>query len=162
VLPRVFPEEIVIANVVQLPSGPHRRVLIAHQRADVRHALRTLVESARVSVVEAVDGDDALAKLEYLSLDLLVLELDLPRRDGVTLMQLHRVLLAHERVAVDPPAVVLTLPPEVRNNLTLITHLESLGVAALIDDAPRPEAAQLVEAILAARAAHRAGKPAAA
>jgi CheY-like chemotaxis protein len=153
---------IVIASVVQLPSGPHWRVLIAHQRPDVRHALHTLVETERVSVVEATDGDEALAKLEYMSFDLLVLELDLPRRDGVTLMQLHRVLLAHERIAADPPAVVLTLPPEVRNNLTLLTHLESLGVAGLIDDAPRPDVAQLGEGILAARAAQRAGKPAAA
>jgi CheY-like chemotaxis protein len=152
----------VNSNVVQLPSGPQWRVLIAHQRAEVRHALRTLIESANVAVVEAADGDAALARLEYTRFDLLVLELDLPRRDGVTLMQLHRVLLAHERVAVDPPAVMLTLPPEVRNNLTLITHLESLGVAALIDDAPRPEVATLVESILAARAMHRSGKPAAA
>ena len=162
-LPRVFPEEIVIANVVQLPSGPHRRVLIAHQRADVRHALRTLVESARVSVVEAVDGDDALAKLEYLSFDLLVLELDLPRRDGVTLMQLHRVLLAHERVPTAAPAIVFTLAREVRNNPSLLSHLESLGAAGFIDDAPRPDAAALIDAILQARAAQRAsGKPAAA
>ena len=152
----------MIASVVLLPSGPHARVLIAHQRADVRHALRTLAETEHVSVLEVADGDEALAKLEYLSFDLLVLELDLPRRDGVTLMQLHRVLLAHEHNQVEPPAVVLTLPPEVRNNLTLLTHLESLGVAGLIDDAPRPDVASLFEGILQSRAAQRAGKPAAA
>jgi response regulator RpfG family c-di-GMP phosphodiesterase len=151
------------SNVFQLPSGPHWRVLIAHQRADVRHALRTLVESENVSVVEASDGDDALARLEYTKFDLLVLELDLPNRDGVTLMKLHRVLLAHERIPVEPPAVILTLAPEVRNNPTLLQHLESLGVAALIDDAPRPDVAPLVDGILQARAARRAGgKPAAA
>jgi DNA-binding NarL/FixJ family response regulator len=151
------------ANVFQLPSGPHWRVLIAHQRADVRHALRTLIESESVAIVEAADGDEALARLEYAAFDLLVLELDLPRRDGVTLMQLHRVLLAHERIPVEAPAVVLTLAPEVRNNPTLVQHLETLGVAGLIDDAPRPDVAPLVENILLARTAARAsGKPAAA
>jgi hypothetical protein len=45
----------------------------------------------------------------------------------------------------------------------LLEHLESLGVAGLIDDAPRPEVAGLVDAILQARAARAAsGKPAAA
>jgi CheY-like chemotaxis protein len=153
----------VNSNVVQLPSGPQWRVLIAHQRAEVRHALRTLIESANVAVVEAADGDAALARLEYTRFDLLVLELDLPIRDGITLMQMHRVLLAHERIPISPPAIVLTLPPEVRNNPTLLEHLESLGVAGLIDDAPRPEVASLVDAILQARAARAAsGKPAAA
>jgi response regulator RpfG family c-di-GMP phosphodiesterase len=153
----------VTSNVFQLPSGPHSRVLVAHQRADVRHALRTLVESENVAVVEAADGDAALARLEYTTFDLLVLELDLPNRDGVTLMNLHRMLLAHERIPVEPPAVILTLAPEVRNNPTLLQHLESLGVAALIDDAPRPEIADLVDGILRARVARRAsGKPAAA
>jgi DNA-binding NarL/FixJ family response regulator len=138
-------------------------VLIAHQRAEVRHALRTLVESEHVAVVEAADGDAALSRLEYTRFDLLVLQLDLPIRDGVTLMQSHRVLLAHERIPVAPPAIVFTLPPEVRNNPSLLSHLESLGVAGLIDDAPRPDVAGLVDAILQARAARGAsGKPAAA
>ena len=151
------------SNVVKLPLGPQARVLIAHQRADVRHALRTLVESEHVGVEEAADGDAALARLEYTRFDLLVLELDLPIRDGVTLMQLHRVLLAHERVPTAAPAIVFTLAREVRNNPSLLSHLESLGAAGFIDDAPRPDAAALIDAILQARAAQRAsGKPAAA
>ena len=152
------------SNVVKLPLGPQARVLIAHQRADVRHALRTLVESEHVAVEEAGDGDAALARLEYAPrFDLLVLELDLPIRDGVTLMQLHRVLLAHERVPAPAPAIVFTLAREVRNNPSLLSHLESLGAAGFIDDAPRPDAAALIDAILQARAAQRAsGKPAAA
>jgi CheY-like chemotaxis protein len=153
----------MIANVLRLPTGPHWRVLIAHQRSDVRHVLRTLIESENVAIVEAADGDTALAELETRQFDLLVLELDLPRKDGVALMQLHRVLLAHESARSEPPAVIFTLPPEVRNNATLTEHLESLGVAGFIDDAPRPEVAALVESILHARAARLAGgKPAAA
>ena len=150
-------------NVIQLPAGPHWRVLIAHQRSDVRHVLRTLIEAENIAIVEAADGDEALARLESTSFDLLVLELDLPRKDGVMLMQLHRVLLAHERLRAEPPAVIFTLAPEVRNNATLTDHLQTLGVAGFIDDAPRPDAASLIEATLQARTVRlAAGKPAAA
>ena len=149
-------------NVVQLPTGRRWRVLIAHQRGEVRHALRTLIEAENVAIVEVGDGDAAFAQLEYLPFDLLVLELDLPLKDGVTVMQLHRVLLAHEHAHVTPPAIVFTLAPEVRRNAALTDHLQTLGVAGFIDDSPRGEVAGLVEAILQARAAQLAGKPAAA
>jgi CheY-like chemotaxis protein len=153
----------MIANVIRLPAGPHWRVLIAHQRSEVRHVLRTLIESENVAIIEAADGDAALVELEARQFDLLVLELDLPRKDGVALMQLHRMLLAHESARAEPPAVIFTLPPEVRNNATLTDHLASLGVAGLVDDAPRPDVAALVETILQARAARlTSGKPAAA
>ena len=100
------------SNVVQLPAGPHWRVLVAHRRADVRHVLRTLIEADHVAIVEAADGDAAFEQLERARYDLLVLELDLPGKDGVTLMQLHRVLLMHERIPVPPPAIVLPGPSD--------------------------------------------------
>jgi hypothetical protein len=164
--PRLLPSSVVMtepSNVVQLSSGPHWRVLIAHQRSDVRHALRTLIETENVAIVEVSDGEAALAELECKRFDVLVLELDLPIKDGVTVMQLHRVLLAHERIPVEAPAIIFTLPPEVRGNAALTDHLRTLGAAALIDDAPRGEVAGVVEALLQARVVERsAGKPAAA
>ncbi len=152
----------VSAKVIRLSSGPRRRVLIGHRRSDVRHVLRTLIESESNLVVEVADGDAALAELECACFDLLVLELDLPLKDGVTLMQLHRVLLAHERYPVEPPAIVFTLASEVRGNTALTDHLHTLGVSALIDDAPRPEVAAVVDGILRAGTVRVAGKPAAA
>ena len=141
------------SNVIELPRAARSRVLVAHQRADVRHALRTLIEDRNVTVVEAVDGEAALDLLESSRFDLLVLELDLPINDGVTVMQLHRLLLAHERVRVDPPAVLFTLAPEVRSSATLTDHLLLLGTAGFIDDAPRSDVASIVAAVLEARAA---------
>ena len=138
-------------------------MLIAHQRDEVRHVLRTLIEAENIAIVEAANGEAALAQLEYIPFDLLVLELDLPLKDGVNLMQIHRVLLAHERIHVEPPAIILTLAAEVRSNATLTDHLQTLGVAGFIDDAPAPEVGGLVEEILHARVALLAtGKPAAA
>ena len=141
------------SNVIELARAARSRVLVAHQRADVRHALRTLIEDRNVTAVEAADGEAALDLLESSRFDLLVLELDLPINDGVTVMQLHRLLIAHERVRVDPPAVLFTLAPEVRSSAALTNHLLSLGVAGFIDDAPRREVANLVAAVLQARGA---------
>jgi hypothetical protein len=147
------------SNVVQLPVGPHWRVLVAHRRPDVRHVLRTLIEADHVAIVEAADGDAAFEELERARYDVLVLELDLPGKDGVTLMQLHRVLLMHERTPALPPAIVFTLPPEVRGNVTLTDHLHSLGGDACIDDEPRSDAAAIIDALLRARAAAPSMKP---
>ena len=129
----------------------------------VRHALRTLIEADDVAVVEATDGDEALTELALARFDLLVLELDLPVQDGVSVMLAHRVLLAHQQSRVDAPDVILTIPPEARGNQMLTGHLHGLGVAGLIDDDPRSDAASLIEATLRARTSHAAkGKPAAA
>ena len=143
------------SNVIELLRAPRWRVLVAHQSADVRHTLRTLIEDRDTTVVEAADGEAALGVLEFSRFDLLVLELDLPVQDGVTVMLLHRVLLAHEGVGVDRPAVLFTLAPEVSRSATLTDHLLALGVAGFtgfIDDAPRSEVASLVAAVLQARA----------
>ena len=151
------------SNVIHLPTGPHWRVLIAHQRDMVRHALRTLIEAEDIAVVEVADGEGAFSELASARFDLLVLELDLPEHDGVTVMKMHRILLANQHNRAEPPAIIFTLAPEVRSNATLTDHLRTLGVAGLIDDDPRSEVASLVEATLRARTAQfAAGKPAAA
>ena len=84
------------SNVVPFPTGPRWRVLIAHQLGTIRHMLRTLIETQHIVVVEVADGEAALAALACERFDLLILELDLPQRDGVVVMQMHRVMLAHQ------------------------------------------------------------------
>jgi CheY-like chemotaxis protein len=151
------------SNVFQLPTGPRRRVMIAHHRSEVRHALRTLIEAEDVAIIEVPDGEIALMELERVRFDLLILELDLPVQDGVTVMQLHRILLAQGQLRVEPPAIIFTLAPEVRGNTTLTDHLTMIGAAGFIDDEPRSEVAGLVAATLRSRATQLAvGKPAAA
>jgi CheY-like chemotaxis protein len=154
---------MVASNVISISAGPRWRVLLAHQRGDVRHVVRTLIETEHTAIIEVADGDAALMALEHAHFDVLVLELDLPVKDGVSVMQIHRLLLAHECRHVEPPAIVFSLAPEVRSNATLTDYLRSLGVAAFIDDAPRPDTGALIDALLHARGAGRAqGKPAAA
>jgi len=151
------------SNVISISAGPRWRLLIAHQRSDVRHVVLTRIETEHTASIEVSDGDASLLALEQGRFDVLVLELDLPVKDGVSVMQIHRLLLAHECSHVEPPAIVFTLAPEVRGNATLTDYLHSLGVAAFIDDAPRPDVGAVVAELLEARGARRAqGKPAAA
>jgi CheY-like chemotaxis protein len=153
----------VSANVVQIPAGPRWRVLIAHQRGAVRHALRTLIEAEDVAVVEVPDGEAALAELTFVPFDLLILELDLPEQDGVSVVLTHRLLLAYRQRREEPPDIILTLPPEVRGSSAVTERLRSqLGSAEFIDDDPRSEVAGLVEMMLRARMARQdaSGKPA--
>jgi DNA-binding NarL/FixJ family response regulator len=129
----------------------------------VRHALRTMIEAQDVAVVEVADGEAALAELAFRRFDLLVLEVDLPKEDGISVVLMHRLLLANQLSRVAPPDIVFALAPEVRANASLTDELQKLGIAGLIDDSPRSDVARLVESILQARAAVPAtGKPAAA
>ena len=152
-----------MSNVVQLSTGPRCRVLIAHERNLVRHALRTLIETEDVVVVEASDGDDALNELGRSRFDLLVIQLDLPEHDGTEVVLMHRLLLDQLQPG-EPPDVILTLPREIRDNRAVTDRLRSLGITEFIDDEPRGDVAGLVEMILRARLIRRSelGKPAAA
>jgi DNA-binding NarL/FixJ family response regulator len=152
------------SNIVQIPAGPQWRVLIAHERGLVRHALRTLIEAEDIAVVEAADGEAALAELDRGRFDLLILQLDLPEQDAANVVLMHRLLLCNQQGTAEPPDVVLTLLPEIRYNRAVVERLRSLGVTEFVDDEPRSEVAGLVEMILRARAMrrHASGRPAAA
>jgi CheY-like chemotaxis protein len=130
----------------------------------VRHALRTLIEAEDIAVVEVADGEAALTELERGRFDLLVLQLDLPEQDGANVVLMHRLLLAQQQIHLEPPDIIFTLPPEVRDNKAVTDRLRSLGVTDFIDDEPRSEVGGLVEMILRARMMrrHESGKPAAA
>lgn len=60
------------------------RVLIADDHPIVRSGMRAVIESdaALLVVDEAVDGDDALDRIAQARPDVVVLDLDMPRRDG--------------------------------------------------------------------------------
>jgi DNA-binding response OmpR family regulator len=63
------------------PSG--QRILIVDDEPNVRLMLRTALESSGYRVLEAVDGLDALAQLERSPCDLVLLDLRMPKLDGM-------------------------------------------------------------------------------
>lgn len=65
-------------------SPAARRVLIAEPHAVMRSTIRALFEKADWEVVgEACDGEEAVKKAKELGPELVVIEISMPRRNGV-------------------------------------------------------------------------------
>lgn len=58
------------------------RILIADDRASSRELLRTVLERSGYEVIEAGDGQEALARAREASPDLILLDLQMPKLDG--------------------------------------------------------------------------------
>jgi CheY-like chemotaxis protein len=72
-------------------------VLVADDEASLRSTLSTILESAGHRVVEAEDGEIALRLLHEQAFDLLVLDLFMPKLDGMEVLRSIRV----------PPPIVI-------------------------------------------------------
>jgi DNA-binding response OmpR family regulator len=62
---------------------PHKCVLIVDDEPNVRLMLRTTLESAGYRVLEAADGAGAIAQVRDASCDLVLLDLRMPKVDGM-------------------------------------------------------------------------------
>jgi CheY-like chemotaxis protein len=94
--------------VARLRTVTAVRVLICDDEPSIRLLFRTAFEELGADVVEAVDGDDCLALAERTSPDLVVLDLFMPNRDGLStlpdLKRAHpdaRVLIVSAHAAVE-------------------------------------------------------------
>jgi DNA-binding NarL/FixJ family response regulator len=82
---------------------PHpcvRRLLIADDRARTRRALRAVLATrAGFELIgEAADGEEALAAVERLRPDIIILDIRMPRLDGVTATRQIKARWPHIRV----------------------------------------------------------------
>lgn len=78
------------------------KILIVDDAENVRYSLRTSLEDAGYTVDEAVDGEQALAKLQSDSFDLVVADVWMPRLNGIDLLQQMR------KVSPSTPVFVIT------------------------------------------------------
>jgi len=59
-----------------------KRILVVDDNEDNRRILRDLLTAARMDVVEAKSGEDAVARAEAESFDLVLMDIQLPGIDG--------------------------------------------------------------------------------
>lgn len=59
-----------------------KRILIADDKATSRELLRTVLERQGYAIIEAADGEEALQKARAETPDLILLDLQMPRRTG--------------------------------------------------------------------------------
>lgn len=81
-----------------------KRILIVDDSAAVRQSVSFVLEQDGYEVVQAVDGTDALTKLDGAPFHLVVTDVNMPNMDGITLTGRIRELDAYTHV----PIVVLT------------------------------------------------------
>jgi CheY-like chemotaxis protein len=82
-----------------------RSVLVADDYDDVRSLLRTLLESKGFTVIEAPDGEIAVEIVRQKCPDLIVLDLNMPKLDGLGAAKRIRALKGR---CEDVPIVALT------------------------------------------------------
>lgn len=81
-----------------------RSILTVDDSASMRQMVAFTLKHAGYDVIEAVDGQDALDKLEGRQVDLVLTDQNMPRMDGLTLTRTLRAQPRHGRV----PILILT------------------------------------------------------
>lgn len=89
-------------------------VLVADDDRGVRESVVEILESAGYTVVEAFDGEDALEQLNRNAVDAVLLDVRMPRRDGLSVIE-------GMAPVPPPPGVILVtaydMEPEVQQQL---------------------------------------------
>src|SRR4051812_36999661 len=80
------------------------RVLVAEDNPMNRELIRSILEDRGCEVVEAADGEEALAKIRESEPDLILMDVQMPRLDGID--ALHR--LRHDPILASIPVIALT------------------------------------------------------
>lgn len=78
-----------------------KNILVVDDEQDIRELISDLLETKGYRIVTACDGEDALLKMETESFDLFIIDMSMPRMDGITLLK--------EIKKIHPLAVVIVL-----------------------------------------------------
>jgi two-component system sensor histidine kinase and response regulator WspE len=100
------------------------RILVVEDAQIVREPLARLLVSEGFDVSSAADGNEAMAVLDSHPVDLILLDVLMPRMDGVKFLS---VLRGHERFKGVAVVVVTGI-----SDTTKLTLLRELGVSAIV------------------------------
>jgi chemosensory pili system protein ChpA (sensor histidine kinase/response regulator) len=95
---------IAYSEPLQMELNEPLKVLIIDDSISVRHSVARLVESQGWKQQQAVDGLDALAKLENFFPDVIILDIEMPRMNGYE----FKSSLNNQEMYKDIPVVMLT------------------------------------------------------
>ena len=93
---------------------PHERVLVVDDEPDIRDVLRITLEGEGYEIHEAANGQEAIAQLQKVSPQLILLDCKMPRMDGIEVCQILKkdILLQHL------PVIMLTSKGDVTDKVT--------------------------------------------
>ncbi|MFS1701993.1 response regulator [Aestuariibacter sp. GS-14] len=81
-----------------------KHILVVDDSVSIRRMVEVTLKSAQFQVTLAEDGEDALDKCKHGSFDFVLTDQNMPRMDGITLIQSLRNMVTFQRT----PIVVLT------------------------------------------------------
>jgi two-component system chemotaxis response regulator CheY len=81
-----------------------KKILAVDDSVTMRKMVSVTLQRGGYEVIEAVDGVDALEKAQNETVDLVLIDINMPRMDGLTLIQELRKLEAYDQ----KPLLVLT------------------------------------------------------
>jgi len=73
-----------------------KTIMIVDDSASIRQVVSLTLEGAGFDVITAVDGKDALDKLDGVKINLLITDVNMPNMDGITLVQEAKKLPAYK------------------------------------------------------------------
>jgi len=73
-----------------------KTIMIVDDSASIRQVVSLTLEGAGFDVISAVDGKDALDKLDGVKINLLITDVNMPNMDGITLVQEAKKLPAYK------------------------------------------------------------------
>ena len=77
-----------------------KKILAVDDSISMRQMISFTLRENGYEVVEAVDGQDAISKAQNQSFDLIFTDKNMPNVDGLTLIQMLRVLPQHEKTPI--------------------------------------------------------------
>ena len=88
-----------------MTDNPKKRVLVVEDASLVRLYYRRILEGAGFEVDEALNGLEALERLLLAPVDLLIVDVNMPRMDGLTFL---KILRRQDGAAASIPALVIS------------------------------------------------------
>ncbi len=81
-----------------------KTILVVDDSASFRTVVKLALQKASYTVVEAVDGQDALAKLNGAKVNLIVCDVNMPNMDGLSFLKQVKTMAAYKFT----PVIMLT------------------------------------------------------
>lgn len=81
-----------------------KTILAVDDSASIRQMVAFTLKGAGYEVIQAVDGQDALDKANYHQVNLVLTDINMPRMDGLKLLELLRKLAHYKNI----PILILT------------------------------------------------------
>ncbi len=75
-----------------------RKILIAEDSTMMRGTLKSYIDSKKFQIIEAIDGEDAIKKIEDTNPEIIFLDIKMPKKDGIAV--LHEIKEKHPQLKV--------------------------------------------------------------